>query len=84
MLARLVAAPAQVDLQGADALGLQVGITQMLQLAGKGQHGASALQGDLGGGVHGLDAVNQGGPAPDGRGHVNGLGHLLQVGAGSK
>ncbi len=72
----------EVDLQGAEVLGLQVGITQMLKLAGKGQHGSSGLQGDLGGGVHGLDAVNQGGPAPDGRGDVNGLGHLLQVGAG--
>ena len=30
----------------------------------------------------GLDAVNQGGAAPDGCGHVNGLGHLLHVGAG--
>ena len=45
VLAGLVAAPPQVDLQGADVLGLQVGITQMLQLAGKGQHGSSVLTG---------------------------------------
>ena len=82
VLACLVAAPPEVDLQGAEVLGIQAGITQVLKLAGKGQHRSSGLQGDLGGGVRGLDAVDQGGPAPDGRGDVNGLGHLLQVGTG--
>ena len=51
VLARLVAAPSQVDLQGADAGGLQVGKSHILELAGEGQHRSSGLQGDLGGGV---------------------------------
>ena len=54
----------------------------MLELAGKGQHGLPAYRVILAAAFTDLDAVYQGGPAPDGRGHVNGLGHLLQVGAG--